>query len=318
MDEYIKIDTLIPIAMAGKRLDQVLVSVLPQHSRTRLQSWVRDDYIKVDNKPMSPSARIKGGEQLKICVTLKKQLDIVAEDIPLQIVFEDDELLVINKPAGLVVHPGAGNQRHTLMQALLNYDDQLSQIPRAGIVHRLDKDTTGLLVVARTLHSHTDIVKQLQARTIQRQYIALVTGLVVAGGTIDQAIGRDKKHRTKMAVTEQGRSARTHYRVAKKYKHHTQLKVTLETGRTHQIRVHMTWLKHPIVGDAMYGHNRQLLKGMSESMVKTIQAFPRQALHAHTLSLLHPKSKQTVQWQAPIPQDMCTLITALEQDSQQS
>lgn len=316
MDDCIQIDTMIPVVMSGKRLDHVLVSILPDYSRARLQSWIHDGYVKVDNKLVSPSTRIKGGEQLAICAIINAQIAVSAEDIPLEILFEDEYLLVINKPAGLVVHPGAGNREHTLMNALLYYDNQLEKIPRAGIVHRLDKNTTGILVIARTLMSHTYLVKQLQAHNIQRRYIALVTGVMVAGGKVVQAIGRDTKHRTKMAVRDNGRSATTHYRIIKKYRHHTQLQVDLETGRTHQIRVHMAWLRYPIIGDLMYGANRQLVTGMSAHLAKIINAFPRQALHARTLSLVHPHSKERVKWHAPMPLEINQLIHELEHDAQ--
>lgn len=316
MDDCVQIDTVIPAEMFGKRLDQVLVSILPEHSRARLQDWIRDGYVRVNSKSMRPSARVKGGEQLEIRATFKSQLEVLPEDIPLQIIFEDEYLIIINKPAGMVVHPGAGHSQHTLVQALLHHEQRLERVPRAGIVHRLDKETTGLLVVARTPQSHTYLVKQLQAHDIQRQYIALVTGVMIAGGTIDQAVGRDPKHRTKMAVVRNGRAAKTHYRIIKKYRYHTQLRVNLETGRTHQIRVHMAWLRHSIIGDPAYGCNSHLLKGVPANLASIITAFPRQALHAHTIGLLHPRSKELMEWQAAIPEDIAKLIGELEQDAQ--
>ncbi|MCK5497896.1 MAG: RluA family pseudouridine synthase, partial [Gammaproteobacteria bacterium] len=209
--------------MSGKRLDQALAELLPEHSRARLQGWIRDDYVQIDKKSMRPRDKVHGGEQVEIRAEIESQISASPEDIPLEIVFEDEHLIIINKPAGLIVHPGAGNPQHTLMNALLHHDQQLEKVPRAGIVHRLDKDTTGLLVIARKPQSHTFLVEQLQARKIHREYVTIVTGIMTAGGTIEQPIGRHPKHRTKMAVVKNGRSAITHYRIIKKYRHHTQL-----------------------------------------------------------------------------------------------
>lgn len=317
MNECIKINIIIPDEMSGKRLDQALAELLPEHSRARLQGWIRDDYVQIDKKSMRPRDKVHGGEQVEIQAEIESQISAAPEDIPLEIVFEDEHLIIINKPAGLIVHPGAGNPQHTLMNALLHHDQQLEQVPRAGIIHRLDKDTTGLLVIARTPQSHTFLVEQLQARKIHRQYVTIVTGIMTAGGTVDQAIGRHPKHRTKMAVVKNGRSAITHYRIIKKYRHHTQLQVNLETGRTHQIRVHMTWLHYPIVGDSIYGAKKQLVKGMDPELARVITAFPRQALHACVIKLAHPQSNELMEWQAPIPEDMAELINALEIDAKQ-
>ena len=317
MNECIKINIIIPDEMSGKRLDQALAELLPEHSRARLQGWIHDDYVQIDKKSMRPRDKVHGGEQVVIRAEIESQISASPEDIPLEIVFEDEHLIIINKPAGLIVHPGAGNPQHTLMNALLHHDQQLEQVPRAGIIHRLDKDTTGLLVIARTPQSHTFLVEHLQARKIHRQYVTIVTGIMTAGGTVDQAIGRHPKHRTKMAVVKNGRSAITHYRIIKKYRHHTQLQVNLETGRTHQIRVHMTWLHYPIVGDSVYGAKKQLVKGMDPDLARVITAFPRQALHACVIKLAHPQSNELMQWQAPIPEDMAELINALEIDAKQ-
>ena len=315
MNECIKINIIIPDAMSGKRLDQALAELLPEHSRARLQGWIRDDYVQIDKKSMRPRDKVHGGEQVEIRAEIESQISAAPEDIPLEIVFEDEHLIIINKPAGLIVHPGAGNPKHTLMNALLHHDQQLEQVARAGIVHRLDKDTTGLLVVARTPQSHTYLANQLQARKIHREYVTIVSGIMTAGGTINQPIGRHRTHRTKMAVVKNGRPSTTHYRIIKKYKHHTQLQVNLETGRTHQIRVHLTWLHYPIIGDPVYGGKKQLVKEMDPNLANYITAFPRQALHARAIQLHHPLSKEMMTWQAPIPEDMAELINTLETDA---
>ncbi len=315
MNECIKINIIIPDAMSGKRLDQALAELLPEHSRARLQGWIRDDYVQIDKKSMRPRDKVHGGEQVEIRAEIESQISAAPEDIPLEIVFEDEHLIIINKPAGLIVHPGAGNPQHTLMNALLHHDQQLEQVARAGIVHRLDKDTTGLLVVARTPQSHTYLANQLQTRKIHREYVTIVSGIMTAGGTINQPIGRHRTHRTKMAVVKNGRPSTTHYRIIKKYKHHTQLQVYLETGRTHQIRVHLTWLHYPIIGDPVYGGKKQLVKGMDPNLANYITAFPRQALHARAIQLHHPLSKEIMAWQAPIPEDMAELINTLETDA---
>lgn len=317
MNEQIKISTVIPDEMSGKRLDQALATLLPEHSRARLQGWIRNGYVLIDKKTMRPRDKIHGGEQVEIQAEIEARISASPENIPLEIVFEDEYIIVINKPAGLIVHPGAGNPQHTLMNALLHHDQQLEQVPRAGIVHRLDKDTSGLLVIARTLPSHTSLVKQLQAREMHREYVTIVSGIMTAGGTIDQPIGRHPKHRTRMAVVKNGRAATTHYRIIKKYRHHTQLQVNLETGRTHQIRVHMTWLHYPIVGDPVYGTKKQLVKGMDPKLARIVTSFPRQALHARAIQLLHPQNDESMSWKAPIPEDMTRLIDSLELDAKQ-
>ena len=317
MNEHIKISAAIPDEMSGKRLDQALAILLPEHSRARLQGWIRDGYVLIDNKTMRPRDKIHGGEQVEILAEVETQTSASPENIPLNIVFEDEHLIVINKPAGLIVHPGAGNPQHTLMNALLHHEQKLEQIPRAGIVHRLDKDTSGLLVIARTLQSHTSLINQLQAHDMHREYVTIVSGIMTAGGTIDQPIGRHPKHRTRMAVVKNGKAAATHYRIIKKYRNHTQLQVNLETGRTHQIRVHLTWLHYPIVGDPVYGTQRQLVKGMDSNLANIITTFPRQALHARAIQLTHPHSDEMMTWKAPAPEDMTKLIGSLELDAKQ-
>ncbi len=315
MSEWLQIDTVIPDEMSGKRLDQALADLLPEHSRARLQGWIRNGFVQIDNKPMRPRDKVRGGERIEIRAEIEAQNSASPEDIPLEIVYEDEHLIIINKPADLVVHPGAGNPQHTLMNALLHHDQQLGQVPRAGIVHRLDKDTTGLLVIARTPQSHTYLVDQLQTRSIHREYETIVNGIMTAGGTIEQAIGRHPRHRTRMAVVKSGRPATTHYRIIKKYRHHTRLQVNLETGRTHQIRVHMAWLHYPVVGDPVYGTMKQLIKGMAPDLANIITAFPRQALHARAIKLAHPQSNELMEWKVPIPEDMKALINALETDA---
>lgn len=315
MNELIQIDTVIPEEMSGKRLDQALAKLLPEHSRARLQGWIRDGYVLIDKKIMRPRDKIQGGEQVEIQAEIEVQISASPENIPLEIIFEDEYLIIINKPAGLIVHPGAGNPQHTLMNALLHHDQKLDQVPRAGIVHRLDKDTSGLLVIARTPQSHTSLVKQLQTRDMRREYVTIVSGVMTAGGTIDQPIGRHPKHRTRMAIVKNGRTAITHYRIIRKYRHHTQLQVNLETGRTHQIRVHMTWYHHPIIGDPVYGAKKQLVKGMDSNLANIVTAFPRQALHARAIQLLHPHSDELMTWEAPIPEDITELIDSLKLDA---
>ncbi len=317
MNEHIKISTAIPEEMSGKRLDQALAILLPEHSRARLQGWIRDGYVLVDKQIIRPRDKVQGGEQIEIQADIEAQTSASPENIPLDIIFEDEHLIVINKPAGLIVHPGAGNPHHTLMNALLHHEQKLEQIPRAGIVHRLDKDTSGLLVIARTLQSHTTLINQLQARDMHREYVTIVSGIMTAGGTIDQPIGRHPKHRTRMAVVKNGREATTHYRIIKKYRHHTQLQVNLETGRTHQIRVHMTWLHYPIIGDPVYGTKKQLVKGMDLNLANIVTSFPRQALHARTIQLVHPQNDEMMIWKAPLPEDMTKLIDALEIDAKE-
>lgn len=315
MSEWLQINTVIPNEMSGKRLDQALASILSEHSRARLQDWINNGYVQINKKSMRPRDKVHGGEQIEIRAKIEPQNSASPEDIPLDIIFEDEQLIIINKPVGLIVHPGAGNPQHTLMNALLHHNQKLEQIPRAGIIHRLDKDTSGLLVIARTLQSHTFLVEQLQARNIHRQYETIVSGIITAGGTVEQPIGRHPKHRTRMAVVKNGKLATTHYRLIKKYRHHTHLQVNLETGRTHQIRVHLSWLHYPIIGDQVYGSMKRLVKGMDPDLAKIITAFSRQALHARIIKLVHPQSSKTMTWEAPLPKDMVTLINALEVDA---
>ena len=296
----------VPDTCAGRRLDQVLAELLPQHSRNRLQNWVRDGLVGIDGKvDLEPKRKLHGGEELSIAEPLDSHLLAEQpEDIPLEVVHEDECLLVINKPPGLVVHPGSGNWSGTLMNALLHHIPGIAEVPRAGIVHRLDKDTSGLMVVAKTLEAQTDLVRQLQARTVRRVYLALVAGAVKADGGVDSPIGRHPVQRTKMAVVPEsrgGKPALTWYRVLAYYPHCTYVECSLATGRTHQIRVHMASIGHPLIGDPVYGRPHARLP-----------EFHRQALHATRLGLLHPLSGRQMQWEAPPPPDMRKLLEDLE------
>jgi 23S rRNA pseudouridine1911/1915/1917 synthase len=296
----------VPDDCAGLRLDQALAKLLPEYSRSRLQEWITGQLVTVDGAYASTRQKVWGGEKLEVSPqTIPSEQPYQAEDIALDIVYEDDALLVINKPVGLVVHPGSGNWEGTLLNALLHHAPQLSQIPRAGIVHRLDKDTSGLLVVAKTLTAQTNLVRQLQARSVKREYLALVYGELRHSGSINEPIGRHPANRVKMAVTESGKPAVTHFQVEEKFPSCTLLRCRLETGRTHQIRVHMAYLKHPLVGDSVY------LKGPQKcipELRELLNGFPRQALHATRLALEHPVSGETMEWHAPLPQDMQQLL----------
>jgi 23S rRNA pseudouridine1911/1915/1917 synthase len=294
---------VVPADCAGLRLDQALARLLPEHSRTRLTRWVRDHRISVEGRTADPSDTVWGGERLRIDPpTDPKVLAHLPEDIPLDVVYEDESLIVINKPPGLVVHPGSGNWEGTLLNALLQHAPRLAEVPRAGIVHRLDKDTSGLLVVAKTLIAQTDLVRQLQARTVRRIYAALARGIVARDDTVEAPIGRHPVSRTRMAVVARGKPAVTHYHVVARYADATLLECRLETGRTHQIRVHLASIGHPIVGDPVYGKRTD----------KRADHFERQALHAQQLGLIHPASRQPMTWHAPVPDDMCRLIETLE------
>ncbi|MBW8191890.1 23S rRNA pseudouridine(1911/1915/1917) synthase RluD [Neiella marina] len=300
----------------GQRLDQALAELFPDYSRTRIKTWLDEGRVEINGK-VAKKAREKvvGGENVVLNAMLEDEVQHQAEDIDLNIVFEDDDILVVNKPAGLVVHPGAGNQQGTLLNALLHHCPDLIEIPRAGIVHRLDKDTTGLMVVAKTIPAQTHLVARLQARDITREYEAVAIGVMTAGGTIEEPIDRHPHRRTAMAVHPHGKEAITHYRVAEKFPNHTRLRLRLETGRTHQIRVHMSHLHHPLVGDVLYGGRNRLPKGASEIMIETLRGFRRQALHAARLILAHPITGEEMEWQAPVPADMKQLIDVLRQDA---
>ncbi|MEW6764209.1 MAG: 23S rRNA pseudouridine(1911/1915/1917) synthase RluD [Pseudomonadota bacterium] len=302
----------------GMRLDQAIAQCFPDYSRSRLTAWLKDGKILVNGLTgIAPRTEVVGGEQIELLVEPEIRTEALPEDIPLDVVYTDEHIIVINKPAGLVVHPGAGNATGTLMNALLFHFPELRQLPRAGIVHRLDKDTSGLLVVARSLPAHKALVEALADRDMHREYLAVAQGLLVAGGTVDKPIGRHPRERTRMAVTETGREAITHYRVAEKFRQHTLLRVQLETGRTHQIRVHMAHLKLPLVGDPDYGGRLRLPKGASPELIELLRGFRRQALHAARLELEHPSTGEIMAWEAPIPADMQALIELLREDKRQ-
>jgi 23S rRNA pseudouridine1911/1915/1917 synthase len=297
---------VVPSDYAGFRLDQALAKLLPEYSRSRLQEWVLLEQVLLDGKPAISKQKVWGGESLDVLPqSQESDQAYLPEDIPLDIVFEDDDLIIVNKPVGLVVHPGSGNWQGTLLNALLFHSPQLSCVPRAGIVHRLDKDTSGLLVVAKNLIAQTNLVRQLQERSVKREYLALVYGELLHGGAVDEPIGRHPSNRVKMAVTENGKDAVTHYKVERSYPSCTLLRCSLETGRTHQIRVHMAYLKHPLVGDSVY------LNGPQKCVMQLrdiLTKFPRQALHATRLALEHPVTGETMEWHVPMPEDMLQLL----------
>lgn len=311
----IVIELIIPPICAGTRLDQALAQLLPDWSRSRLQTWIREKRISVDGTEAVPKQKVWSGEKIKVRPANDSiENDQVPEDISLNIVYEDDALIVINKNAGLVVHPGSGNWRGTMLNALLHHSAQLSGIPRAGIVHRLDKDTSGLLVVAKTLEAQTSLVRQLQQHTVKRDYLALVLGRVSADGWVDAPIGRHPVQRTKMAVVASGKEARTHYRILDKFDECTLLQCTLETGRTHQIRVHMHSIGHPLMGDPLYGGKPKRIILNAGSLP---ESFPRQALHAQRLELTHPQHNKRMGWEAALPDDMNSLLLMLRQNRDQ-
>ncbi len=310
-------NTIIPPEMAGYRLDKALAALFPSYSRARLQQWIRDGHVLINRVSLPNKNKVKGGEEVQLTAQLEEKVPWQPQVLPLTLLYEDKEILVINKPAGLVVHPGAGNQDNTLVNALLHHASELAQLPRAGIIHRLDKETSGVLVIARTLSAHTHLVAQLQDRQFMREYQAIVIGVLVAGGTIDAPIGRHPLHRTRMAVVERGKAAVTHYRIIQRYRLHTLLRVKLDTGRTHQIRVHLAHKRYPIIGDSVYGGRKRIPPESSDTFKETLRTFPRQALHAERLGLVHPSSGEWMQWVAPLPDDMQQLLAALERDKQE-
>ena len=305
----------VPAAAAGRRLDAVLAELFPEYSRSRLSAWIKSGHVTVDGAPARPRDAVHGGEAVALDAFEDVQTRAEAEDIPLDLLHEDEHVFVLDKPAGLVVHPGAGNPAGTLVNALLHRDPALDKLPRAGIVHRLDKDTSGVMVVARTLPAHTALVAQLSARQVHRQYLAIVVGALVSGGTANAAIERHPRDRLRMAVREDGKEAVTHYRLRDRFRAHTALECRLETGRTHQIRVHMAHLKQPIVGDPLYGGPLRLPKGASEALADALRGFRRQALHAEVLEFAHPVSGESIRCEAPLPDDMRQLLRLLREDT---
>ncbi|BBW92152.1 pseudouridine synthase [Pseudoalteromonas sp. PS1M3] len=318
MTEQISLQAEVPTDLGGKRLDQVLAQLFPDYSRSRIKTWILDDKITVDGEILNtPRTKLLGGEVLNVETIIEAPREYLAQNIDLNIVYEDDHILVINKPMGLVVHPGAGNPDGTVLNALLHHYPDIINVPRAGIVHRLDKDTTGLMVVAKTIQAQTHLVKALQKReNFTREYEALCNGTMTAGGMVEKPIGRHATQRTHMAVHEMGKPAITHYRVAEKFRAHTRLRLRLETGRTHQIRVHMAYLNHPLIGDQSYNGRPRPPKGATPQLFELLRSFKRQALHAVKLSIAHPITGEMMTWQAPIPDDMVEMTLALREDTQ--
>lgn len=307
---------IIPIEHRNERLDQALAKLLPAYSRTQIQHWINTGKVLINGQPAKAKYKVKGDEKVELDACAKPETTWQAQPIPLNIVHEDDDLIIINKPPGLVVHPGAGNTESTLLNALLFHAPVLKKMPRAGILHRLDKDTSGLMVIAKTPAALRSLAQQLKKRTLSREYQAIVYGKVISGSTIDAPIDRHPLQRKKMAIVDTGRQAVTHYRVAEKYRNHTRLKLKLETGRTHQIRVHLCHIRHPIVGDATYGGRVQLSKNMTSSLIERLRGFKRQALHAFALGFVHPSTQEEVRFEIELPDDMLQLMTALREDNQ--
>lgn len=306
----------VPDDLAGMRIDRVLAQLFPEFSRARLQQWLREGQVRLDRlPPRSPREKVRGGEEVELSAVVEPDERWQPEAMPLDIVYEDEALIVINKPAGMVVHPAAGNRDGTLLNALIHHDPGLASVPRAGIVHRLDKDTSGLLVVARTLGAQHNLAAQIQARTFSREYQAVVVGVMTGGGEVDAPIGRHPTLRTRMAIVARGRRAVSHYRVIERFRAHTHIDVKLDTGRTHQIRVHMAHLRHPIVGDPVYGGRLRIPPACSPGLDSALRGFKRQALHAWRLAVEHPTRGERMEWTVDLPQDMRQLLAALREDA---
>jgi 23S rRNA pseudouridine1911/1915/1917 synthase len=313
--EKISLEARVGPQQAGMRLDQAAAELFPDFSRGRLQKWIRSGDLAIDGNTSKPTAKVWGGETLKLEAVAENQGEVYAQDIPLNVIHADQDIIVLNKPAGLVVHPAAGNPDGTLQNALLHFDKNLAALPRAGIVHRLDKETSGVMVVARSLRAHTALVRQLQAREMSRVYRALALGDITAGGTVDAPIGRHPKDRKRMAVVASGKPAVSHYRVLDRWGDVSHIEVSLETGRTHQIRVHMAKLGHPLVGDPVYGRKPRARGTLTEEQLAAVSSFPRQALHARKLRLVHPEGERSVTYTAPLPADLAGLIDLLARTS---
>lgn len=311
MNKSIVLD--IPDDCLKERYDVVLSRMLPEYSRSKIQQWIKKGQVTCQGKPILAKDKARGGEHIELNVELESVVDHQSEPMDLDIVYEDADFLVVNKPAGLVVHPGAGNAKGTLLNGLLHHDANLETVPRCGIIHRLDKDTTGLLVVAKTLEAHQALSTQMQNRTISRIYQAVVCGEIIAGGCIDRPLGRHPKNRLKMSIMPEGmgREAVSHYRVLNRFQGFTHVQVQLETGRTHQIRVHMSAIRHPLLGDPLYGQRLRLPKQASDVLIDTLRQFKRPALHAAQLSFIHPISQQPMSFEAPLPSDFKSLLACL-------
>ena len=313
--EKISLEARVGPQQAGMRLDQAAAELFPDFSRGRLQKWIRSGDLAIDGNTSKPTAKVWGGETLKLEAVAENQGEVYAQDIPLDVIHADQDIIVLNKPAGLVVHPAAGNPDGTLQNALLHFDQNLAVLPRAGIVHRLDKETSGVMVVARSLRAHTALVRQLQAREMSRVYRALALGDITAGGTVDAPIGRHPKDRKRMAVVASGKPAVSHYRVLDRWGDVSHIEVSLETGRTHQIRVHMAKLGHPLVGDPVYWRKPRARGTLTEEQLAAVRSFPRQALHARKLRLVHPEGERSVTYTAPLPADLAGLIDLMARAS---
>jgi len=315
MTEQVQLSAVVPDEQVGKRLDQAVAELFPEYSRSRLQGWIKDGSLTVDGQSKRPRDKLMGGEEISI----NAELDVIDQykpvEMPLNIIYEDDDILIINKPAGLVVHPAAGHWDDTLLNGLLHYCPEIAQVPRAGIVHRLDMDTTGLMVVAKTIQAQTELVTQLQERSMGREYEAVVNGVMTGGGTVDEPMGRHSRNRQKMAVVGLGKEAITHYRVLNKFRAHTHIRLKLETGRTHQIRVHMDYINYPLVGDQLYGGRFRLPKGISPRLQERLKQLKRQALHAKRLELWHPATGELMSWEVDLPDDLEQLLGSLKKDA---
>jgi len=311
MSQFVEADFVVPFELSDNRFDQVLTELMPDYSRSRLQQWIKQGQATLNGKTLKPKEKVKVNDLIEVKAELEDQGDWLPEDIPLDIVYQDDDILIINKPTGMVVHPAAGNYSGTMVNALLHHFPDIKTIPRAGIVHRLDKDTTGLMVVAKTLTAHAHIVKQLQSREMGREYEAVVCGVMTGGGKVDQPIARSPKNRKKMAVHPFGKKAVTHYRVLEKFAAHTHIRVRLETGRTHQIRVHMAHINYPLIGDSTYAGRLKIPSNVSEEVKQSLRTFSRQALHAKKITLVHPKTGEEMSWESELPEDMQILLDTL-------
>ncbi|GGC03837.1 pseudouridine synthase [Marinobacterium zhoushanense] len=316
MSDQVELQAEVPREMYGLRLDQAVAQLFPEYSRSRLQGWIKDGALTVDGESRRPRDKLAGGEVIRVAAELESIEEHSAQEIPLDIIYEDEHILVLNKPAGLVVHPAAGHADGTLLNALLHHCPEIGQVPRAGIVHRLDRDTTGLMVVAKTIPAQTDLVAQLQERSMGREYEAVVHGVMTGGGMVDEPMGRHPRHRQKMAVVGVGKEAVTHYRLLEKFRAHTHIRLKLETGRTHQIRVHMAHINYPLVGDPQYGGRFRLPKGCSHAMQEVLKNFNRQALHAKRLELWHPDTGEAMAWEIDLPEDLQRLLAVLRKDAE--